>query len=352
VAPPQSAFRGVVGGHFIDHTPTDTTDPQLMDLVAFQTFRRDSSDSRPCTSEDCKTALWVVPGLPRARLGDAQFPINIGMGEFRLPSAPQVGDCNDATISDFCVQYSKLLAWKIADQRDIVLGIDFRGAQPASLLRFDPAVPWGQGINAQPVTTNAFAKYASTGRIHELFSSDIDHDGLEELIAPFTSTAANGNDGFTLICRMNRDGTFNGDCIDVASQILNDPEQHCIDAEIGRVLPVCDAQNDGTIDHLAVLCRKLISDPESQMTRWQSVVLPIVSDGAGGFITTTDETGRLEPVLTVNAKLDEIQLGDVTGDALADIVVLDITTGTAVLGVFAQYTTHEAPVCHEALLPQ
>lgn len=350
VAPPQSAFRGVVGGHFIDHTPADTTDRQLVDLVAFQTFRRDASDPTPCTSADCKTALWVVPGLPRARLGDAQFTIDLGMGDFRLPSAPAVGDCNATTLSDFCVQSSKLLAWKIGDERDIVLGIDFRGAQPASLLRFDPAVPWGQGVNTQPVTLNAFAKYSGTGHIHELFAFDIDHDGQEELIAPFGSTTFGGVDGFTLICRMNRDGTFAGDCIDVASQILNDAELRCVDAEFGRVLPVCDGEYDGTVDHLAVLCRKPIADPESQQTRWQSVVVPIVSDGSGGFTTPTGEDRR--PILTVNAKVDEIQLGDVTGDALADIVALDITSGTAVLAVFAQHTTHEAPVCHATLLPQ
>lgn len=348
VAPPQSAFRGVVSGHFIDHTPSDTTDPQLMDLVAFQTFRRDSTDMTPCTSADCETALWVVPGLPRARLGDAQYLVDVGMGDYRLPSAPPVGDCSLTTLSDFCVQYSKLLAWKIGDQRDIVLGIDFRGPQPAGMLRFDPAVPWGEGVNAQPVTMNAFAKYPGTGRIHELFAFDVDQDGQEELIAPFGSSAQNGNDGFTLICRMNRDGTFNGDCLDVGSQILNDADLRCIDAEVGRVLPVCDGEYDGTVDHLAVLCRKPIEDPQAQQTRWQSVFLPIVGDGAGGFITPPNR----EPLLTVNAKLDETQLGDVTGDALTDIVALDVTTGTAVLAVFAQHTTHEAPVCHEALLPQ
>ena len=99
-------------------------------------------------------------------------------------------------------------------------------------------------------------------------------------------------------------------------------------------MPACESADQ--TPQLVVLCRESFDDADLQVTRWQSYVIPIVAS----FTAT-----RADAVLTVASKLDEIQVGDVTGDAVDDVVTLDVTSGSPALQVFPQLDTIEFDAC-------
>ncbi len=334
-----AAFRGVVAGDFIDETPLDPLDPRdpdtrsagVTDLVAFQTYR---PGDPACAATTCRTALWIVPGLPNARLGEAQFVTQSTMGEVKLPGTHLINACGGGFNAEFCIQTAKLVAWPITEDHDIIIGIDSRRAADDTVLaphvlRFDPAQPWSD--SPSPVSASPFPP---KGHIKELFVFDVDADGMPELIAPFRATP-NRTDGHTKICPMQRDGSFAGPCIDVAEDILHDSALECVDAWPGRVVPVCEVPDQA--QQLVVLCRELIEDTELQVSRWQSYAIQIHA----GFTGSKDSA-----LLSVASKLEELQLGDVTGDSVDDIVTLDISTGTPALQVFPQLDTRDFDACN------
>lgn len=317
---PGTAFRATAGGDFIDGPVgafgVDSTPHS--DLIAFQTgLRLDGpSDITP------ETALWLIPGLPGARLGEAVFPAALG----QPPTTDQIDTCA-LGLKAFCLDFSVFNVWHATPDHDVVLGVDRSPTGEARLLRLDPAeIASGTFDPAQAIVKNLFP---AGGKAYDLEVIDVDHDGAPELVTSFSATAGL-TDGHVAICPMNQNGTVAGACVDVATDVLLDPTLECVDGVPGDVLAWCEAPASR---QLVVLCRKRIG------TDVISYVVPI--SGTGGVFT-----GSLErSIVTVPRKLDIIQLADVTGDNVDDLVTLDGTGGITSLQVYPQHTTREKAVC-------
>jgi hypothetical protein len=327
VPTPNTAFRAVIAGDFVDGDASTG----IPDLVALQTH---------LTGD---TAVWVIPGLGRGRLGD---PIWVE-GTTELPKTPLFKTCPLGASEhdkDFCLDYAKFVAWPavvdtdpadgVDTSHDVVLGVDHRPISPAGvvgvphLVRFDPAAPTSIAVENHV--------FPAGGAIFALEVMDVDHDGMPELVAAFEESGPMRQDGFTQICRMNRDGTVIVPCTDVRDILGVGPEVECVDAVLGRVRPLCSGEADR--QQLVVLCRH-VRDRKPGAELFESNVYPIVAgNGAGGFTA-------LPPLLTVATRLDHIRLGDVTGDAIDDLVALDIASGARVLHVYRQQTTREVDAC-------
>jgi hypothetical protein len=117
--------------------------------------------------------------------------------------------------------------------------------------------------------------------------------------------------------------------IDVATDVLMDPTLECVDGVRGDVQPWCESRGE----QLVVLCHKRTGLDVT------SYVIPIA--GAGGIYTGAVSSS----VVTVPRKLQLMQLADVTGDEVDDLVTLDGTAGISSLQVYPQLTTREKAVC-------
>jgi hypothetical protein len=316
---PGTAFRAAVAGDFVDgpvgELATDST--PFADLVAFQIGLRDSPDDT--TPE---TALWLIPGLPNARLGEAVYPAALG----HPPTTDAIDSCIGG-LKDFCLDFAVFNIWHATDEHDILLAVDRNPAGPARLLRIDPAViASGTFDPTQSITTDLFPR---GGTIFDLEVIDVDHDGAPELVASFSTATPLAPDGHVAICPMNPNGTVAGACVDVATDVLMDPTLECVDGVRGDVQPWCESRGE----QLVVLCHKRTGLDVT------SYVIPIA--GAGGIYTGAVSSS----VVTVPRKLQLMQLADVTGDEVDDLVTLDGTAGISSLQVYPQLTTREKAVC-------
>jgi hypothetical protein len=316
---PGTAFRAAIAGDFVDGPvgePAIDSTPYA-DLVAFQVGLRDGPDDT--TPE---TALWLIPGLPNARLGEAVYPDALG----HPPMTDTIDSCIGG-LKDFCLDFSVFNIWHATDEHDILLAIDRNPAGPARLLRIDPAViASGTFDPAQSIFENVFP---SGGNIYDLEVIDVEHDGTPELVASFSTATPLEPDGHVAICPMRPDGRVAGACVDVATDVLMDPTLECVDGVHGEVLPWCEAAGE----QLVVLCRKRTGRDVT------SYVIPI--GGADGIYTGSVASA----VVTVPRKLEIIQLADVTGDHVDDLVALDGTGGISSLQVYPQLTTREKAAC-------
>jgi hypothetical protein len=319
VAVPGTSFRAVLAGDFVDGNVgslgIDST--PYADLVAFQTglLLDGPTDSTP------ETVLWLIPGLPNARLGEAVFPATM----IRPPTTDQIDTCA-AGPKAFCLDFAVFNRWHATPEHDVLLAVDRSPTGAARLLRIDPAsIATNTFDAASAITTDLFP---AGGRAFDLEVFDIDRDGVPELITSFQPTTLQV-DGHVAICPMKQDGTVAGACVDVATDVLMDPSLECVDGVRGNVLPWCTSQGD----QLVVLCRKRTG---LDIT---SYVIPL--SGAGGVYT-----GSLaDAVVAVPRKLQIMQLADVTGDSVDDLVALDATGGITSLEVYPQLTTREKAVC-------
>jgi hypothetical protein len=314
VSLPGTAFRAAIAGDFVDGPvgalAVDST--PFADLVAFQTGLRDGpNDTTP------ETAMWLIPGLPNARLGEAVFPAALG----DIPRTDQIDTCAGG-LKAFCLDFTVFNIWHVSPDHDVLLAVDRPPVGTARLLRLDPdAIATNTVDVAQAITKDLFP---AGGKAFDLEAIDIERDGLPELVVSFAGAQG---DGHVSICPMNQNGTVAGACVDVATDVLMDPSLECVDGVRGRVRAWCD----GTEEQLVVLCRKRAGAA--------SYVIPIA--GAGGVYT-----GSLDDALvTVPRKLEVIQLADVTGDRVHDLVALDGGSGITSLQIYPQLTTREKAVC-------
>lgn len=304
VPTPGTYFGSVVAGHFVTTTGTETQ----VDLVAVQAWFDETKDS----------FIHVIPGLPRARLGDALHG---------APATSKLGGCKPGAISnEFCLDLAKLIAWPTGLGHEIVLGIDVREptedgpTDPPTVMRLDPTDP-----TLTPHLRNDI--FEGGGRIHALERVDLDGDGDFELIAAFNSSELGTGDGYTKICDVALGGTFER-CVDVDGDILQQGLE-CVSVALGNVTPHCETPDQPALD-LVVACR-------SRSTPVQSSIFRVFHD-AGAY--------HAVPVLEADGRyFTDLQLGDVDGDSVDDLVVLDISPGIPALSVFPQLTSRESNVC-------
>jgi hypothetical protein len=202
-------------------------------------------------------------------------------------------------------------------------------------LRLDPdELNASTALPAGSITSNVFAP---RGKIYDVEVIDVDHDGISELVASFGTTPRGADtvpDGHVAICPMTSDGRIGGACVDIAADVLGDPALECVDGVRGQARPWCD----GTESQLVVLCRHWATGANGLRVD-KSYVLPIL--GADGVYTGSLADSIIEP----GRRLDIIQLADVTGDEVGDVVALDASGVNASLLVYPQRNTREEAVC-------
>jgi hypothetical protein len=266
-----STFRGVVGGHFIPGAST-------FDMVAIEP---DANVQMECTA----TRLWRFAGAGPGGFYDgnvAGFPSQTG---WVCLSSPTIGTCAEG--SAFCTDRGRLLAWPTGGT-DLVIGID--PITPQAIVLDPGTFDIARNTPPVPSITSLAGAMPSGSTLREAFAADLDGDGVPELVLAYGQGV--------LACRVDATGLACGDLI------ANVPELSgltCGDAVTGVIALEGQAPEmfPGMSADLVVQCGAAIYRVSYDASGYHAVqlaVLPVVPDA--------------------------IAVGDVNGDAVADLVVV------------------------------
>ena len=156
-----------------------------------------------------------------------------------------------------------------------------------------------------------------------LHAADLDGDGTLELIAAFESDTASGG---VLVCAVDAMGQPNS-CTDVVTTAILplSATASCFDAAPGHFTARDRFATGAAPADLIVACH----DTGSTLYR----------------VTKSGDTYTADVLLHTASTLTSIQVGDVTGDGIDDVVALEGASGTESLVVFAQCSSRNAASC-------
>jgi hypothetical protein len=324
---PQSTYRGVVGGHFVDGGTG-------VDVVAFEV-----------PDGGGVARLWQLAGAPGGGVfypspGAAEVP-ETGAVPLVSGSSP-VADCAltgsgsgacGATTLPFCVDRSRLVDWPEArdDNPDDVIGIDAQHGCAFDLTptAYDFTLASGSGSDfataaAETITcmgSGACFPTDGTATLTEAFPADIDGDHFNRLVLAFATGAGTGG---VLACDV-PDAANGLTCQDPAAGLPFDGT--CSDAVIGRFSLPSDAPDSGV--ELAMLCGDTV---------YRVDTVPGVAALPFAFTATP----LVQLALPAGSSVVQIAAHDVNGDGLDDLLVLATgPDGVRRLHVFPQLTSRE-----------
>jgi hypothetical protein len=296
-----SLFRGAVIGHFV----AGGTAPERTDLVA---IAPPTASSVNMPGKDVVKA-WRVPGTAD------------GLDATSTPGTQVDGivDCSLAKTGRLCLDLARYLAFPTAANHDVVIGVDRSNA----VVMIDP---WASTMSATVLDKVAAAVPAAT-LVRSLHAADVDGNGTPELIAAFAPTTSSSR-GAVLVCTMQ--GGLAQSCEDVVPAIIAGSASgvtitQCFDAAPARLSfrdPSTPA--NASVD-VAVVCR----GTDTSLFR-------VHRDGAEMIVDRIASTG---------SELTTLRAGDVTGDRVDDLVLLEGETVTSLV-VFPQCTSRDAASCH------
>jgi hypothetical protein len=264
-----------------------------------------------------------------ARAKDGAFALD----ETSAPATDGLVACaRDGTnAAKLCAETAHYLTWPLPAGNDVILAVD--DALPRHAVMFDPAA--AQTITLAPqtmVTDKVVDQPLAQLAVHTLAKADVDGDGAPELIASFgASTQARQQSiaGMVVVCEVDATGTVTG-CTDLETAVDTGPPDGpavCVDAAAG-VVSEYQRGGSGPVPptELLVVCHR----PNLRTTQ----VLRVAWDGS---------QYTSERVLDVPNTVERIFLGDVTGDAVADVLALDVAPGTLVpeLRIYPQCTSRD-----------
>ena len=237
-----------------------------------------------------------------------------------------------------CADNAHYLTWPLPAGNDVVLAVD--DALPRHAVMFDPGAPT-IALSPEGVVTDTVAPGQLA--VHSLAHADVDGDGAPELIASFgaaTQQRAQSLAGMVVVCEVDATGRVTA-CTDLETTIDTAGPLGpavCVDAAAGVIT---DYQRGGAgpvpTTELLMVCHR----PTPKITQ----VFRVAWDGS--HFTS-------EPVLEVPNTIERIFLGDVTGDAVADLLALDVAAGTLVpeLRIYPQCTSRDTDAgCQTQAVP-
>ena len=246
-------------------------------------------------------------------------------GAFPIVNGGAVVDVTCATGSEslLCTDSIHFLTWPIDATHDTLIAVD---DQNRHAYTFDPAAP------AQATSDDTLFALVPPGlAVHSLQRIDLDGDGAPELIAAFGSDPRQRRpsvDGIVVACRVDAAGAVVvGSCTDLGTAI-DDSEGAavCVDAAVGHVAGFQVATDTvAPPAALLLLCHRLLANTTD-----------VFRVDAGGAAVTR--------LLRISSEsVERIFLGDLTGDAVDNLIAVDVAPGTLVptLTIYSQCTSRD-----------
>jgi hypothetical protein len=293
-------FRGGVIGHFV----TTGGATEYADLLAI-------APPTPSAVSSTKDAhAYRVPNTEN------------GLDATASPGAVIDGlvDCSLGSTGKLCLDRARYVTYSTAPNHDIVIGVDRNNAAVS-------VDPW-----ATPPTVTVLdqvtASIPANSVIQTLGAADFDGDGIPELVAAFGPTTTDAQ-GALLVCKM-ASGIATS-CEDLVPAILNAAAQggpaaeRCFDATPARI-----SYRDSSSKE---------ADP--------SVDLVVACHGDGTSLFRVSHDGVVERLANTTAPVRAIRTGDVTGDKVDDVLLLEGDAATSLV-VYPQCTSRDAMACRAA----
>ena len=307
---PQSTFQGVAGGTFVKPSAMSMSSARTFDLFMLEVPDAGTDDAR----------LWMLGGADTGVLYATVQGFMTPSGMISLPatSEPQIGSCVSPLDATFCTDgsdRSRFLTWPGA-VTDRIVGIDPTKAQAVVI---DPATLDFPSQTVQLTLQPArIPELPAMSTLRAAFVADIDGDGANELVIAFE---APGGPPGVLACTVTATVT----CRDLIAQVPALALRTCSDAAPGRIARLGQTRTPApeTSTDLIVQCG--------------FDVFRLFHAG-GAFDATPLVT------LPLTDTIEGIAVGDVTGDAVDDLLVHVIdSAGMHRLRVYPQLTSREAP---------
>ena len=293
-------FRGAVIGHFV--TTGGTT--EYADLLAV------APPTASAVSSSKDAHAYRVPNTAN------------GLDATATPGAVIDGlvDCSLDSTGKLCLDRARYVTYATAANHDIVIGVD-RGGAAVSM------DPWAMPPTVTPLD-KLTAAIPDSSLIQTLDAADFDGDGTLELIAAFAPTVADGK-GALIVCKM-----ANGiatSCEDLVPAILNAAAQG------GPAADVCFDAAPARISY---------RDSSSKEPN-PSVDLVVACHGDGTSLFRVSHDGVIERLANTTAPVRAIRAGDVTGDKVDDVLLLEGDAATSLI-VYPQCSSREVTACRAA----
>ena len=295
-------FRGTVIGSFVPTIGGGADHPDLVGIaVPTSTGSTAGTDPR----------VWIADGNV----------VTLDSTQSAGAKLTGLAACGLGTANSGCVEEAVYFPWQVSDGHDVVLALDHRVGPTTTV--FDPNSLTATSIAA--ANAAGFAPIPAGSVIQSLHAADLDGDGNPELIAAFAPATAGANGG-VLVCEVDGTGQPH-DCTEVVADAIAAiaPDAVCFDAAPGHFTARDRFSSAAAPADLIVACKG------------SGTTLYRVSAGAGGYTA--------DVLLHTSTVLGSIQVGDVTGDGIDDIVALEGAAGTQSLVVFSQCTSRNASSC-------
>ncbi len=288
----ETLFRGSVIGNFSDAGMS----AGRTDVLAIAPMLAN-------TGSGPSVRAWLVPGTPDGLDGTP----NNGVGVTGL------ADCTRGDTGGLCLDQAQYQAFPTNADHDVVIAIDHD-------LRALHVDPWTQSPPVTPTELTALTSaIPSDVTPRALYPADVDGDGALELIAAF-SPAAPGASGALLVCTMA--GGIPDACEDVVPAIIAASAgavRQCFDAAPARISAAGPTSGDATATDLVAACR---GDDGTGLYR-------VHRDAAAGGAV-------VDRLALSGGQVVQIRAGDVTGDGLDDLVLVEGEPGAQSLLVYPQ----------------
>lgn len=244
-------------------------------------------------------------------------------------------DCSANPDSMLCSPALHYLAWPVDASHDKLIAVDDRH----HAYTFSPAAP-AQGTSDDTM----FSQVTDPSLVvHSLQRLDLDGDGTPELVAAFGADLTlrkQSAKGAVVACQVDASGgVVVGSCQDLGAAVADtDGPAECVDAAVAHVTPVqlaIDPNPTQPPPSLLMLCHRTLAG-RSDVFR--------VSHDKDGY--------HVQRVLRISSpSVERIFTGDLDGDAVDDLIALDVAPGALVpqLTIFPQCTSRATdPQCVDA----
>ncbi|HEY5926165.1 MAG TPA: VCBS repeat-containing protein [Kofleriaceae bacterium] len=289
-------FRGAVIGHFLTGSSPDHTD---MVAIAPPTAAAVGMPGKDAVK------AWRIPGTADGLDATATPGVSID----------GIADCSLDRTGKLCLDLARYIPFSTGLNHDVVIGIDRSNAA----VMIDP---WAQTMSATVLDKLTGVIPAGT-TVRSLHAADLDGDDAPELIAAFAPTVT-ASRGAVIVCKMQ-----------------NGIAQSCED--LVPAIVAAGALSGTTVDRCVDAAPVRLSYRDSTSTADRSLDLAVVchGDGTSLFRVRGDVIERLA---TSGAVLNTLRAGDVTGDHVDDLVLLEGDTVTSLV-VYPQCTSRDASTC-------